>query len=132
MTDDLFLDETKYCPIYLCNEDVWYQILLNLKMCNIITQSLALKTLNEMVHLNNGFKKYTQLSNSIIDKKKRYHFFMESYDELIDNLTFRLSFIDCLSFKYRLENLKNEFCITKILCHLLFCNRSPALSSPYR
>ena len=66
---NFFLDETKYCPIYLCNKDVWYQILLNLKLCNIITQSLALKRLNEMVHLNNGFKKYTQLSNSMIDKK---------------------------------------------------------------
>ena len=38
-------------------------------MCNIITLSLALKRLNEIVHLNNGFKKHTQLSNSIIDKK---------------------------------------------------------------
>ena len=69
VTDDFSLDETKYCLIYLCNEDVWYQILLNLKLCNIITQSLALKRLNEMVHINNGFKKYTQLSNSMIDKK---------------------------------------------------------------
>ena len=60
--------------------------------------------------------------------KKLYEFFME----LIDNLNFSRSFIDCLYFKHRLENLKNEFCITKILCHLFFCSRSPILSSPHR
>ena len=49
---------------------------------------------------------------------------MERYNELIDKLTFNFSFIDCLYFKSRLENLKNEFCITNVLCHLLFCNRS--------
>ena len=46
---------------------------------------------------------------------------MERYIKLIDKLTFSFIFIDCLYFKYRLENLKNEFCFTNILCHLLFC-----------
>ena len=54
---------------------------------------------------------------------------MERYNELIDKLTFDFSFIDCLNFKYRLENLKNEFCITNILYHLLFCSRSRVSSS---
>ena len=79
---------------------------------------------------------------SITDRKEKINqfrdnvslngFFIERYDELIDNLTFSFSFTDCLYFKYKLENLKNEFCITKILCHLLFCSKSPVLSSPCR
>ena len=39
---------------------------------------------------------------------------MERYNKLIDKLVFSFSFIDCLYFKCRLENLKNEFFITNI------------------
>ena len=38
-------------------------------MCDIITLSFVSKRLNKIVHLNNGFKKYTQISNPIIHKK---------------------------------------------------------------
>ena len=82
--------------------------------------------------LNNGFKKYRQLSNFIVDKNRLYGFFMEKYNELIDRLTFSFTFIDCLYFKYRLETLKNEFCITNALRHLLFCTTSPVSSSQCR
>ena len=68
-------------------------------MADIISLLYALKRLNEIVHPNNGFKKYCQLSNSIVDKDKFYDFFMERYNKLIDKLAF--SFIDCLYFKYR-------------------------------
>ena len=69
------------------------------------------------------------MSNSIVDKDKFYDFFMERYNKLIDKLVFNFSFIDCLYFKYRLENLKNEFFITNILCHLFFCSRLPVSSN---
>ena len=129
---DFFLDETRQnenCPIYLCNKNVWFKILLNLKITDIIGLSFVSRRLNKIIHFNNGFKKYCKLSNSIVDKDKLYDFFMERYNELIDKLTFSFSFIDCLYFKYRLENLKNEFCITNILYHLLFCSRSRVSSS---
>ena len=90
------------------------------------------RRLNEIVHLNNGFKKYYQLSNSIVYKDKLYDLFMERFNKLTDKLNFNFSFIDCLYFKYRLENLKNEFCITNVVCHLLFCIRSPVKSSSCR
>ena len=35
-------------------------------------------------------------------------------------------------FKYRLQSFKNEFCITNVLCHLLFCSRSPNSKSQCR
>ena len=70
--------------------------------------------------------------NQFRDNVSLNGFFIERYNQLIDNLTFSFSFTDCLYFKYKLENLKNEFCITKILCHLLFCSKSPVLSSPCR
>ena len=91
-------------------------------MTNIVALSLVSRRLNEIVPLNKGFKKYRQLSNLIVNKIQLYDFFMERYNELVDRLTFSFIFIDCLCFKYRLETLKNEFCITNVLCHL-FCSR---------
>ena len=88
-------------------------------MNNIINLSVVSRRLNEIIHFNNQFKRYWKLSNSINDKDKLYDFFMERYNKLIDKVTFSFSFIDYLYFKYRLENLKNEFCMTNILCHLL-------------
>ena len=98
-------------------------------MIDIISLSFVSRRLNEMVHLNNGFKKYCQLSNSIDNKDQLYDFFLERSNKLIDKLTFNFTFIDFLYFKYRLENLKNELCITNVLYHLLSCNRSPVKSS---
>ena len=91
-------------------------------MTNIVALSLVSRRLNEIVPLNKGFKKYRQLSNLIVDKIQLYDFLMERYNELIERLTFSFIFNDCLYFKYRLETLKNEFCITNVLCHL-FCSR---------
>ena len=70
------------------------------------------------------YTKYRNLSNLLVDKNKLYDCFKQRYNELIDRLTFSFSFIDCLYFKYRLAILKNEFCITNVLCHFLFCSRS--------
>ena len=57
---------------------------------------------------------------------------MERQNKLIDTLTFSFTFIDCLYFKYRLDILKNDFCITNALCHVLFYSRSPLSSSQCR
>ena len=50
---------------------------------------------------------------------------MKKFDESIHKLTFYFNFNDMLFLNYRLQSLKNEFCITNILCHLLFYQRSP-------
>ena len=76
-------------------------------MCDIITLSFVSKRLNKIVHLNSGLKSILNFQIQLFIKKL-YEFFMK----LIDNLNFSCSFIDCLYFKHRLENLKNEFCIT--------------------
>ena len=68
-------------------------------MIHIISLSFVSRRLNEIVHLNTGFRKYYQLSNFVVNKDKLYDFFMKRYNELIDKLTFNLSFIDCLYFK---------------------------------
>ena len=75
-------------------------------MIDIIRLSFVSKRLNEIVHLNNEFKKYRQLSNFIIDKNKLYDFFMERCNKLIDKLTFSFTFIDCLCFKYRFRDFE--------------------------
>ena len=101
-------------------------------MIDVIFLSFVSRRLNEIVHFKNGFKKYCQISNSILNKDKLYDFFMERYNDLIDKLTFNFSLTDCLYFKYRLVTLKNESCLTNVICHLLFCNRSPAKSNCWR
>ena len=45
--------------------------------------------------------------------------------ESIERVDFRSNFTDFSFLNYRLQSLKNEFCITNFLYHLLFCNRSP-------
>ena len=50
---------------------------------------------------------------------------MRKFDESIHKLTFYFNFNDMLFLNYRLQSLKNEFCITNILCNLLFYQRSP-------
>ena len=68
---------------------------------------------------------YFKLSNVIIDKNKLYDCFIKTLDELIKRLDFYFNFTDCLFLNYRLQSIKNELCITNVLGHLLFCNRSP-------
>ena len=50
---------------------------------------------------------------------------MKRFDELIHKPTFYFDFNDTLFLNYRLKFLKNEFCITNVLCHLLFWQRPP-------
>ena len=57
---------------------------------------------------------------------------MKRYNELMDRLPFSFSFVNCLFFRYQLEFLKNKFCITNVLCHLLFSSRSPSSISQFR
>ena len=76
--------------------------------------------MKEIVYGSKEFTNYRELSNSIIDKIELYECFMLRFDELIKNLSFYFNFIDCFYLNYRLQSLKNEFCITNILCHLLF------------
>lgn len=70
-------------------------------------------------------KKYRELSSLIIDKVELYEWFMKRLDKLIDRFSFSFIFVNCLFLRYQLQPLKNEFCITNVLSHLLFCNRSP-------
>ena len=68
---------------------------------------------------------YREVLNTIIDKSELYDYFIKRFDELIERLDFNFNFTDLLFLNYRLQSLKNEFCIANVLCHLLFYNRSP-------
>ena len=101
-----------------------------LRIIDIIRLLFHSKRVNEIVYSSKQFSNYRTLSNSIIDKSELYEFFMKRHDELIERLSFSFSFIVCF-FKNRLQSLKNEFCISNVLCHLLFCSRSPNSKSQY-
>ena len=109
---------------YLCNE-VWFQILLYQDLDDIIRLPFISRRLNEIVYSNKRFKNYHILLNSIINKGQLYECVMKKYDELINRLSFSFGFANCLFFRSRLECLRNQFCIANVLCHLLFCSRSP-------
>ena len=74
--------------------------------------------MNEVVLEVNNSKNFRELSNTVIVKVK-------IFDELIERLNFYFKFNDKLFSNYRLQSLKNEFSITNVLSHLLFCCRSP-------
>ena len=57
---------------------------------------------------------------------------MKRFHELTERLSFNFKFTDCLFLNYRIQSLKYEFCITYVLCHLLFCSRSPNSGSQCR
>ena len=81
--------------------------------------------MNEIVCGSKQFKKYRELSDTIINKSKLYDCFMKRFNELIQRLTFHFNFTNMLFLKYHLQSLKNELSITNVVGHLLFCSRSP-------
>ena len=103
---------------FTLSEDQWhYQTLMTLfcfqkNECNCLFESTILKN--------------WELLSLIINKVELYECFMKRYDGLMDRLLFIFSFVNCLFFRYWLEFLKNEFSMTNVLCHLLFCSRSPS------
>ena len=103
---------------FTLSEDQWhYQTLTTLfcfqkNECNCLFESTILKN--------------WELLSLIINKVELYECFMKRYDGLMDRLLFIFSFVNCLFFRYWLEFLKNEFSMTNVLCHLLFCSRSPS------
>ena len=102
-----------------------------LRIIDIIRLLFHSRRVNEIVYSSKQFSNYCTLSNSIIDKSGLYECFMKRHDELIERLPFSFSFIVCF-FKNQWQSLKNEFCITNVLCHLLFWSRSPNSKSQYR
>ena len=84
------------------------------------------------MYASKQFTTYIKLSNSITDKNELYDCFMKNFDKFIKKLSFYFNFSDCFYLNYRLQSLKNEFCITNVLCHLLFCCRSPNSGSQRR
>ena len=68
---------------------------------------------------------YHEFSNVIINKNKLYDCFIKRFDELIERPDFYFNFTNCFFLDYCLQSLKNEFCITNVLGHLLFSNRFP-------
>ena len=103
---------------FTLSEDQWhYQTLMTLfcfqkNECNCLFESTILKN--------------WELLSLIINKVELYECFMKRYDGLMDRLLFIFSFVNCLFFRYWLEFLKNECSTTNVLCHLLFCSRSPS------
>ena len=88
--------------------------------------------LNEIVHLNNGFKNITIFQISLSIKTNFMSSLWKDRTKQIHKLTFSFRFIDCLYLKYILEALKNEFCVTNVLCHLSFCSTYRVSSSQCR
>ena len=80
--------------------------------------------MNEIVFGSKQFKKYRQLSGTIIDKSKLYDCFMKRFNELIERLNFHVNFMNMLFLNYLLKSLENEVFFTNTLGHLLFWSRS--------
>ena len=102
-----------------------FQIFFYLRITDIIRLSFVSRRMNEIVYGSKQFANYRKLLNSIIDKTELYECFMKRFDELIKKISFYFNFIDWFYLNYRLQSLKNEFCTTNVLSHLLFCCRSP-------
>ena len=51
--------------------------------------------------------------------------FMNNFDKLIIRLSCQFNFNTMSYLRYSLESLKCHFCISNVLAHLFFCNRSP-------
>ena len=85
--------------VYLCTE-VWFQILLYLRINDNMRLSFVLGRINAIVYSSEQFKKHPELSNLITNKVKLCECFMKRYDELMDRLSFSFSFVNCLFFRY--------------------------------
>ena len=75
-----------------------------------------------MVNVHKQYVKHSDLAKTIIDTDKPDDCFMKNYDDLLIN---SVKFNLMLNVVWRLECLKSQFCISNVLAHLLFCNRSP-------
>ena len=96
-----------------------------LKLIDIINLLFVSKSLNENVTGYKQFKDHRNLTRTVIDTNKLNDFFMKHFDKLIIRLCGQFTFNARLYLRYSLESLKREFCISNVLVHLSFCNRSP-------
>ena len=131
---DLFLEniqQDEHCIVYFCNE-LWFRFVFYLCITDINRLSFLSRRLNEIVYGHKLFKKYREISNRITDENELYDCFMKRFDKLIKKRSCYFDSIDCLCLNYRLQSIKNEFCITNVLCHLLFCSGSPISESQCR
>ena len=94
------------CFVYLCNE-LWFLIMIYLRLIDIIRLSFVSKKLNEIAYGNKRCRKYWELPNTIINKSELYDCFMKRFSELIKRLDFNFNFINMLFLNYRLQSLKN-------------------------
>ena len=81
--------------------------------------------MSEIVLGSRRFKKYCEVTSTIIDKIRLYDCFTKRFKELIERVNFNFNFTDPLFLNYGLQFFKNELCVTNVLAHLLFCCRSP-------
>ena len=79
-------------------------------------------SLNEVFNGYKHFKDQLNLARTIIDTIR---LFMKNFDKLIIRLCGQFTFNRTLYLKYSPESLKSQFCISNVLVHLFFCNRSP-------
>ena len=97
------IQQDEKCFVYLYNE-ILFRIMIYLRHTDIVRLLLVSKRLNEIVYGNKRFRKYWELSNTIINKSELYECFMKRFSELIERLDFNFNFINML---YRLQSLKN-------------------------
>ena len=93
------------------------------KLTEIINLLFVSKSLNEIVNGCKQFKDHRNLARTVIDTNKLIEFFMKHFD--IIRLCGPFTFSTTLYLRYSLESLKRQFCISNVLAHLFFCNRSP-------
>ena len=96
-----------------------------LKLIDIINLLFVSKSLNEDVTGYKQFKDHRNLTRTVIDTNKLNDFFVKHFDKLIIRLCGQFTFNARLYLRYSLEALKRDFCISNVLVHLSFCNRSP-------
>ena len=103
----------------------WFHVFIYLELIDIINLLFVSKSLNEVVNGYNQCKDLSNLARTVINTNKLNDCFIKYFDKLIIRLCGQFTFNTTLYLRFSLESLKRQFCISNVLAHLFFCNRSP-------
>ena len=103
----------------------WFHIFIYLKLVDIINLIFVWKSFNEIVNGYKQFKDHRNLARTVIDRNKLNECLMNHFDELIIRLSGQFTFNTSLYLRCSLESWNSQFCISNVLAHLFFRNRSP-------
>ena len=103
----------------------WFHIFIYLKLVDIINLIFVWKSFTEIVNGYKQFKDHRNLARTVIDRNKLNECLMNHFDELIIRLSGQFTFNTSLYLRCSLESWNSQFCISNVLAHLFFRNRSP-------